>query len=57
MLYTACMPDSDPVRVTIRTSRDEREAWKEAAWKRRVSLSEWMKRVLNATASQMKEEK
>jgi len=43
------------VRVTIRVTPEEREAWKEAAWLRRVSLSEWMRRVLTHVADQTKE--
>ena len=43
-------------KVQIRASHDEKDAWKEAAYLRRVSLSEWMRRVLNATAQKTIEE-
>ena len=34
----------------VLVSSEERELWKEAAWYRRVSLSEWCRKVLTATA-------
>ena len=43
-------------KVQIRASVQQVEAWKEAAYIRRVSLSEWMRRVLDATASSTKED-
>ena len=58
MLYTAGMNATErAVRVTIRVTPQERDAWKEAAWTRRVSLSEWMRRTLSATAAATKEGK
>lgn len=43
-------------KVQIRAREDQVAAWKEAAWIRKVSLSEWMRRVLDATAQKTKEE-
>jgi uncharacterized protein (DUF1778 family) len=43
-------------KVQIRATDEQVAAWKEAAWIRRVSLSEWMRRVLDATAKSTKEE-
>lgn len=42
-------------KVQIRASQEQVEAWKEAAWIRKVSLSEWMRKVLDATALATKE--
>lgn len=42
-------------KVQIRASSDEVELWKEAAHIRRSTLSAWMRRVLTATATSIKE--
>ena len=42
-------------KVQIRASAEQVAAWKEAAWIRKVTLSEWMRRVLDATAQSTKE--
>jgi uncharacterized protein (DUF1778 family) len=39
-------------RLSIRVPERELELWKEAAWVRKVSLSEWTRSVLSATAAQ-----
>lgn len=39
-------------KLTVKVSEHELELWKEAAYRRRVSLSEWVRRVLSATAEQ-----
>jgi hypothetical protein len=36
--------------LTIRVHGAELDQWKQAAWVRKVSLSEWVRRVLTATA-------
>lgn len=40
----------DEAKLTVRTTDAELERWKEAAHIRRTSLSEWVRRVLDATA-------
>ena len=50
------MTDMTKTKVQIRASDEQVAAWKEAAWIRKVSLSEWMRRVLDATAAKTKEE-
>jgi len=42
-------------KVQVRVSREEAELWKEAAHIRRSTLSAWMRRVLTATATSIKE--
>jgi predicted HicB family RNase H-like nuclease len=41
-------------KVQIRASEEQVREWKEAAWIRKVSLSEWIRKVLDATAQQTK---
>jgi uncharacterized protein (DUF1778 family) len=43
-------------KVQIRVEKEQVALWKEAARLRRVSLSEWMRKVLDATASETVEE-
>ena len=38
-------------QMTIRVSEEELRVWREAAFLRRVSLSEWVRRVLSAMAA------
>jgi uncharacterized protein (DUF1778 family) len=40
--------------LNVRATKKELELWKEAAWIRKVSLSEWVRKVLTATAEQTK---
>lgn len=42
--------------LNVRVSDAELELWKQAAWIRRTSLSEWVRKVLTATAEQTKKE-
>lgn len=37
-------------KLTVMAEDAELKLWKEAAWTRRVTLSEWVRKVLNATA-------
>lgn len=39
-------------KLTVKTDERELELWKEAAYSRRVSLSEWVRRTLTANAEQ-----
>ena len=43
-------------KVQIRATTAQVTAWKQAAWLRKVTLSEWMRRVLDANAQSTKEE-
>ena len=43
-------------KLTVRVSEGELAAWKEAAWLRRTSLSDWVRKVLDANAKKTKEE-
>ena len=43
-------------KIQIRATEEQVSLWKEAAWIRKVSLSEWMRRVLDATAEKTKED-
>jgi predicted HicB family RNase H-like nuclease len=43
-------------RVTLRVDDEELRSWKVAAAIRDVSLSEWMRRVLTATATKTRED-
>ena len=42
-------------KLTVKTSEQQLVAWKEAAWTHKVSLSEWVRLVLDANASKAKE--
>ena len=42
-------------KVQIRVEEEQLAAWREAAHVRRVSLSEWMRQVLDATAAAMRQ--
>lgn len=44
-------------QVNLRVDDKELAAWREAAYLRRKSLSEWIRTVLNATAESMKEKR
>ena len=44
-------------KLTVRAREGELALWREAAWVRRVSLSQWVRLVLTATAERtMREE-
>ncbi len=43
-------------KLTVRSQDEELAAWKEAAWLRKTSLSDWVRKVLNANAAKTKEE-
>lgn len=43
-------------KLTVRVSEEELAAWKEAAWLRRTSLSDWVRKVLSANAQKTREE-
>lgn len=43
-------------KLTVEVEEEMLALWKEAAHIRQVTLSEWVRRVLNATASKTKEE-
>ena len=46
-----------PKKLTVKTDERELELWKQAAYSRRVSLSEWVRRTLTANAEQTTGEK
>ena len=54
---TTPVPTGHTGRIALRASPEQIAQWKEAAWIRRVSLSEWMRQVLTATAQATKEAK
>lgn len=37
-------------QLNVRAPEAEMQLWKDAAWERKVSLSEWVRKVLTATA-------
>lgn len=43
-------------KVQIRATEEQVAAWKNAAYIRHVSLSEWMRKILDATAKATREE-
>jgi uncharacterized protein (DUF1778 family) len=43
--------------LTVRVSEEDLALWKEAAWIRKTSLSQWTRLVLTATAKQTVEKK
>jgi predicted HicB family RNase H-like nuclease len=40
-------------KLTVRASEEELRLWREAAWQRRVSLSEWVRVLLTANAEKV----
>jgi hypothetical protein len=54
--YAGTVDSSGAVRqMTVRVTDEELHSWKVAAAIRGVTLSEWVRRVLNATAAKTKE--
>lgn len=43
-------------KLTVRVSEEQLDAWKEAAWIRKVTLSDWVRKVLDATAERTKDD-
>jgi predicted HicB family RNase H-like nuclease len=41
-------------KLTVRVTEQELQEWRDAAWLRKVSLSEWVRKVLTATAQETK---
>ena len=58
MLYRTALVASKPetklteTKLTVKCGQDELELWKEAAHVRRTTLSEWVRKVLSATATE-----
>lgn len=38
-------------KLTVRVTEEQLAAWKEAAWTRKITLSDWVRAVLDATAA------
>lgn len=45
------MPKPETILVNLRVTEEERSAWADAAYRVRKSRTQWMRDILNATAS------
>jgi len=42
-------------KITVNVDQAQLDAWKEAAWSHKVSLSQWVRLILDANAAKAKE--